>query len=314
LTKNIRLEQNPGDNAAREFAKWILKIGDGELCDIEGESLIEIPSDLIIHVDTHPINDIINATYPKIQAKYTDAKYLEERAILAPTNDFVQDINDFMINLINVDEETYLSVDSICKVASSIPEQDAMYPIEFLNSLKFLGIPNHRLRLKVGLPKILLRNLNQSAGLCNGTRLLVTQLSKWVLEAQIISGTHVGDKVFIPRIVLSPSESNWPFVLKRRQFSVSICFAMKINKSQGQLLKRVGLFLHKPVFCHGQLYVAVSRVTSRNGLRVLIAEKDYNDHFHTKNIVYKEIFGNLPRGNYCHLLYVIKSTLQLRLY
>ena len=79
-------------------------------------------------------------------------------------------------------------------------------------------------------------------------------------------------------------------------------------------MKRVGLFLHKPVFCHGQLYVAISRVTSRNGLRVLIAKKDYNDHFHTKNIVYKEIFGNLPRGNYCHLLYVIKSTLQLMLY
>jgi hypothetical protein len=314
LTKNMRLEQNPGDNAAREFAKWILQIGDGELCDTEGESLIEIPSDLIIHVDTHPINDIVNATYPDIQAKYTNAKYLEERAILAPTNDFVQDINDFMIDLINVDEETYLSADSICKAASNIPEQDAMYPIEFLNSLKFPGIPNHRLRLKVGLPIMLLRNLNQSAGLCNGTRLLVTQLSKWVLEAQIISGTHVGDKVFIPRIVLSPSESKWPFVLKRRQFPVSVCFAMTINKSQGQSLKRVGLFLHKPVFCHGQLYVAVSRVTNRNGLKVLIAEKDYNDRFHTKNIVYKEIFGNLPRGNYCHLLYVMKSTLQLMLY
>ena len=88
---------------------------------------------------------------------------------------------------------------------------------------------------------------------------------------------------------------------------------MTINKSQVQSLKRVGLFLHKPIFYHGQLYVAVSRVTSRNGLRVLIAEKDYNDHFHTKNIVYKEIFSNLP-SNYFHLLYVMKSTLQLRLY
>jgi ATP-dependent DNA helicase PIF1 len=95
---------------------------------------------------------------------------------------------------------------------------------------------------------MLLRNLNQSAGLCNGTRLLVTQLSKWVLEAKIISGTHVGDKVFIPRIVLSPSDSKLPFVLKRRQFPVSVCFAMTINKSQGQSLQHVGLFLPKPVF------------------------------------------------------------------
>jgi len=163
--------------------------------------------------------------------------------------------------------------------------------------LKFPGIPNHKLRLKVGIPIMLLRNLNQSAGLCNGTRLLVTQLSKWFLEGKIISGTHVGDKVFIPRIVLSPSDSKLPFILKRRQFPVSVCFAMTINKSQGQSLQRVGLFLSKPVFSHGQLYVAISRVTSRNGLRILIANTQDDDEFKTKNIVYKEIFNNLPRGN-----------------
>ena len=77
---------------------------------------------------------------------------------------------------------------------------------------------------------------------------------------------------------------------------------MTINKSQGQSLKCVGLYLDKPVFSHGQLYVAVSRVTSRNGLRVLIAENDNDDHFHTKNIVYKEIFNDLPTGNTYYLL------------
>ena len=68
-----------------------------------------------------------------------------------------------MIDLIDVDEETYLSANSICKASTNILDQDVMYPTELLNSLKFPGIPNHKLRLKVGLPIILLRNLNQSA-------------------------------------------------------------------------------------------------------------------------------------------------------
>ena len=143
---------------------------------------------------------------------------------------------------------------------------------------------------------MLLRNLNQTAGLCNGTRLIVTQLADWVIEAKIITGTNIGSKVFIPRIILSPLESKWPFILKRRQFPISVSFAMTINKSQGQSLNRVGLFLPQPVFTHGQLYVAISRVTNRNGFKILIVNDKNRTQFLAKNIVYKEIFSNLPRG------------------
>ena len=54
---------------------------------------------------------------------------------------------------------------------------------------------------------------------------------------------------------------------------------LSINKSQGQSLQRVGLYLDRPVFSYGWLYVAVSRVTSKNGLRVRIVENNYGDHF-----------------------------------
>jgi ATP-dependent DNA helicase PIF1 len=82
---------------------------------------------------------------------------------------------------------------------------DSLYPVEFLNTLQFSGIANHELELKVGVPILLLRNLNQSIGLCNGMRLIAKKLGQRVIEAETITGNNVDKRVFIPRIIMSPS-------------------------------------------------------------------------------------------------------------
>lgn len=82
------------------------------------------------------------------------------------------------------------------------------FPVEFLNSLFFTGLPKHRLELKVNMPIMLLRNLNTKAGLCNGTRLLIEECRIHVLKCKIITGKRTGQIVFIPKISLdSPEES-----------------------------------------------------------------------------------------------------------
>ena len=155
------------------------------------------------------------------------------------------------------------------------------------------GIPHHKLVLKVGAPVMCLRNIDQRAGLCNGTRLQVLRMGTINIEGRIISGGKVGTICAIPRMLISPSDTKMPFKLNRRQYPISVCFAMTINKSQGQTLSQVGLLLQRPVFSHGQLYVVVSRVKSKGGLKVICCDRDGNYSDETTNVVYKEVLHRL---------------------
>lgn len=131
---------------------------------------------------------------------------------------------------------------------------------------------------------ILLRNLNIKEGLCNGTRLRIMEMKEHVLAAEIITGAKKGNIVFIPRIELSPSKKELPLNMVRRQFPIRLGYALTINKSQGQSFDYVGIYLPIPVFGHGQLYVALSRCTSREKLKILLTEKSTFENINCKKM------------------------------
>ncbi|KAK9740789.1 hypothetical protein RND81_03G060300 [Saponaria officinalis] len=147
---------------------------------------------------------------------------------------------------------------------------------------------NHMLKNS---PIILLRNLDPTFGLCNGTRLICRTFSRNVIEAEIVIGHHKGERVFIPRIPLRPSPSDkYPFNFRRKQFPIKLSFAMTVNKAQGQTLDKVGIYLPQPIFSHGQLYVALSRAKKSADVTVAINPNDSNtDGFHRTPMTKKQI-------------------------
>lgn len=195
--------------------------------------------------------------------------------------------------MVEGDKTTYASYDQAIPAGNARAETEMLYPPEHLNTFKFSGFPPHQLELKVGAPIMLLRNVNVAGGLCNGTRMIVTHLMSKLIEAQIITGTKVGEKVFIHRISLIHKDANLPFIFKRTQFPLKLCYAMTINKSQGQSLNKIGVYLPEPIFGHGQLYVALSRATSPYGLKVLMKQQENQAINVTKNIVYKDFLKKI---------------------
>ena len=174
---------------------------------------------------------MIDFVYPNLIENSGNADYMVGRAILTPKNIDVDMISDIVINRLPGETRIYPSLDSIDQTENTSEQQSQIYSPEFLRSLKMSDLPPGELKLKIGVPIILLRNLNPSEGLCNGTRLIVRNFQNKVIDAEIITGPHIGKRVFIPRITLSPSENSLPFTLKRLQFPIRVAFSMTIRSN-----------------------------------------------------------------------------------
>lgn len=230
---------------------------------------------------------LVDALYPGITAEHKPDEWFLERTILCCRNDAVDSINKRILDKMPGEETIIHSIDKT-KAGT-----DQHYPVEFLNTIAATGLPLAHLALKPGCPLMLLRNLDASNGLCNGTRMILVAIRPRVLQCRILGGKFHGNVVFIPRITLEPSDDSLPIPLSRHQFPVRLAFAMTINKSQGQSVGHVGLDLRTPVFSHGQLYVALSRCTSGDRIKVLFPDENVNSR-KTPNVVYTNIILSAP--------------------
>ncbi|KAL3851390.1 hypothetical protein ACJIZ3_013272 [Penstemon smallii] len=282
LHENMRAKEDPA------FVSYLMRIGNGEE-PILFDDNIAIPRSLYIPFVNaeESLNQLIDCVFPSLLDFRMDPYSFINRAILTPKNDCVEEINDLLINRYPGVAKEYVSFNSTIDSTQQGEYED------YLNGVSVGGLPPHLLNLKVNSPIMLLRNLNPVEGLCNGTRLICKELGDNFIGAEIAVGEFKGNHVFIPRIPLECTDKlKCPISFKRMQFPVRPCFAMTINKAQGQTLDYVGVYLRQPVFSHGQLYVALSRARNSNSVKILIhpVPGKVSEQGLTKNIVYPEIF------------------------
>ena len=289
LSVNMRIQAS-GDRALEEFDRWSLGIGNGDC------SSIILPEQYIstkitpnsaqnTNSEGEAMIKFCDKVFPNIANNINNPDWLDGRTILAPTNKEVNMINNTL----------ELKLPGITDKLSSADylenNQDLLrFNEEYLNSLTPAGFPPHDLRLKKGMPVMLMRNLNPKDGLCNGTKLVfIRSMENKVLECQIVGSLRT---VFIPRISFIPKPGEYPFEWKRRQFPIKPAFAITINKSQGQTLKNAGVWLRTQVFAHGQLYVACSRVGKPDNIQFAVNQDNTGTVESVNNVVFKEVLLN----------------------
>lgn len=190
------------------FAEYLMHVGNGHILDIltfdateDGfwKDAIALPLELCLEAGS-TIQHLIDWTFPDFLQNYLDPSWISRRSILCAKHENVDAFTEIMCQLMPGDTTTCFSADPVegDDDIDSIVGANGI-SVEYLNSLRVGGLPPHRPDLKPDMPVVPMRNLK--GALCNGTRLIVSEVGALVLRAL---NPLTGDQVLIPRMKLKP--------------------------------------------------------------------------------------------------------------
>ena len=273
LTQLIRNAQDP------IYAEFVNTIGDGAGPDI----------DLGILSSTTHKEDLIAFVFPP--DVLLDLLACLSRGILTPTNKQVNEYNSILLGRIHGQYRQYFAADSL-KEATESRLDSIDFECSILDYVAHQtppGLPPHCLEIKTCAVYCLLRNFSIDRQLVKNTCVVVTEIGNRIITAKVLRdrptfGNQVEEDIVIPCITFSYVLSSGHTLL-HRQFPLALAYSTTFHSCQGQTYDRIGVDLTKPVFTHGQLYTALSRVRQREHTLVRLKPNQNS----TQNITFHDI-------------------------
>ncbi|EPB72004.1 hypothetical protein ANCCEY_08901 [Ancylostoma ceylanicum] len=218
-----------------------------------------------------------------------DEKQLTHVALLSIRNTDVLSVNDLVVEKLSGE---YMNVHG---VDEAVQEEDGIDGLLF-DDEEDIHKETYPLRLKKGCISMLLRNIDITSQLCNGTHLQLYDVVHDEKHVPIILRCRnliMGSMRLIPCTPNVYENKVSGIAFKRFQFPVRLAFCMTVNKSHGQNSEKVGLTLRTPAFAHGTIYVALSRSTCREDTKITANENcqklSGGDILLIRDVVYKEV-------------------------
>ena len=281
------------DSGDPELTAFLQQVGSGTsestegVIQHDGAYLLELLSSIRVFVNEQEAREWTHTIDPANTVQGVN------RALLCAHNISTQEHNKCYLDMIEGVADTAIATNIVSdKFQAAGPEFTSA---EYLATIEDYGAPTNTLHLKPGCLLHCIKNLlrvgDEQNRLINGTPLRYISHTPRLMIVENLSAAD-NRRLFLPRVSFKIDHSTLTFI--RKQFPVQLAYARTINKAQGKTLDRVCVDLRNPVFAHGQLYVALSRVHHSKDLAVLVNPSSITDQgkCFIVNVVWPELLGN----------------------
>lgn len=278
----------PGKDADQELLKYI----NSSFHKVNGTLERE---EIKLRSEEGLLDAVIQIIYPEIQDNIHNPQYLKERLIVTHTRHIVNKVNELIISRIPGTAHTYLSRYADNDISEDNYDTCDCYSKQTApNKLEYDALPNHRIDLKIGVPVMLLRDI-QEEKLQKGTRLIVTGLELTLVEAQVLCGKYKGKRVNLKRVETTTiNAASGGLIVCRSQFPINPCYACLLNQSRSQSLNCIGLYAEDNIVCPGKFMQCILNANKEERMRMILIMNKNSEDCYTKIVLTEEICDNMP--------------------